>query len=283
MVRSSLLAPSAPRSERDLDLEAASASARITVHPFTGAFANPSHESAFAAQLFRLAFPCHTLLMGLTLAVNIGLALMTPPDTGKRAFRGIFVLGPALSLVGRVLLHRMHDLVRSQRIGSWTWTILLVLHHVTNTSGYVTAPAKVCALTWLDMKYLIVYPLVDLAVAILNWTHGMGCLHKTVLIGIMLADSLVAIAVCGEAALAVALCDMGALLLGSVVAHMAELYLRHSYAEKEDKRRQKEKVDEDKRRLEERNEQLQAEKERLLYDGQRRGRPIDDDDRTPRH
>ena len=31
-------------------------------------------------------------------------------------------------------------------------------------------------------------------------------------------------------------------------------------------------------RLEERNEQLQAEKERLLYDVQRRGRPLDDDD-----
>ena len=64
---------------------------------------------------------------------------------------------------------------------------------------------------------------------------------------------------------------LGVVVLGAATTHMAELHLRHSYAEKE-------RTDEDKRRLEERNEQLQAEKERMLYDMQRRGRPLEDED-----
>ena len=39
------------------------------VHPVTGAFAEPSHETAFAAQLFRTAFPCHVVLLALTYKV----------------------------------------------------------------------------------------------------------------------------------------------------------------------------------------------------------------------
>ena len=37
--------------------------ANIVMHPVTGTFADPMHESAFAAQFFRLAFPCHAFLM----------------------------------------------------------------------------------------------------------------------------------------------------------------------------------------------------------------------------
>ena len=71
------------------------------------------------------------------------------------------------------------------------------------------------------------------------------------------------------------------LAVGSV-SHLARLLL-HQDEEKlarlllhqdEEKRR----LVQEKLRLEERNEQLQAEKERLLYDVQRRGRPLDDDD-----
>lgn len=52
---------------------------------------------------------------------------------------------------------------------------------------------------------------------------------------------------------------------------MAELYLRHNYAKQH-------RLAEDKRQLEERTEQLLCEKERLLYDVQRRGHPLDDED-----
>ena len=44
-----LLARNAPRSERDPELGAASI-ADIVLHPVTGAFADPFHESAFGAQ-----------------------------------------------------------------------------------------------------------------------------------------------------------------------------------------------------------------------------------------
>ena len=50
-----LLASNAPRSEHD--------PANIVMHPVTGTFADPMHESAFAAQFCRLAFPCHAFLM----------------------------------------------------------------------------------------------------------------------------------------------------------------------------------------------------------------------------
>ena len=58
-----LLLSSAPRSEHDPDpcpdLEAAAPNiaAAIAMNPVTGAFADPSHEAACAAQLFRLSRP----------------------------------------------------------------------------------------------------------------------------------------------------------------------------------------------------------------------------------
>ena len=48
-----------------------------------------------------------------------------------------------LGLGGRVLLHRLDDLVRAQRIGSWTWTVLLVMSRV-DIFGYITNPASEC-------------------------------------------------------------------------------------------------------------------------------------------
>ena len=78
------------------------------------------------------------------------------------------------------------------------------------------------------------------------------------------------------------ICAMGVIVLGSATTHTAELYLRRSYAEKVQAKVQEQQSRTEEaargRRLEERNEQLQAEKERLLYDVQRRGRPLDDDD-----
>ena len=72
----SLLARDAPRSERDPDLQAAATN--LAMRPFTGTFADSSHESAFAAQLFRLAFPAHILLMALSLALSIWETLAWP-------------------------------------------------------------------------------------------------------------------------------------------------------------------------------------------------------------
>jgi len=61
-----LLTRAVPRSEHDADLEAAAANLTMGMHRVTGAFEDPSHESAFAAQLFRQAYLVHILLMGFT-------------------------------------------------------------------------------------------------------------------------------------------------------------------------------------------------------------------------
>ena len=83
--------------------------------------------------------------------------------------------------------------------------------------------------------------------------------------------SIIKLAVCDdERTLTAVLYEIAALNAGFVAAHMLELYMRSSYVERV----------EEKRRLEVRMEQLKAEKERLLHDLQRRGRPLDDDNRN---
>ena len=100
----SLLAPHAQRSDRDPDLdpdlEAAAAGLAMPTHPVTGAFTDPAHESAFAAQYFRLAYPGHFLLMALATAIIFCTMLVLPPDL--RAVWGLLTLCVTLCLVGRV-------------------------------------------------------------------------------------------------------------------------------------------------------------------------------------
>ena len=115
-----ILARSAPRSERDPDLEATTA--KLAMHPVTGTFADPALELAFAAQLFRTAYPFHAFLMAL-LAAYTWIALTTLPD--RRVFFVTIALLTALGLLGRTLLHRMENSVGAQRIGSWTWTAIV--------------------------------------------------------------------------------------------------------------------------------------------------------------
>jgi len=274
-----LLARDAPRSEHDPDpcpdLEAAAAN--IAMHPFTGAFADASHETAFTAHLFRMAFPCHVSLMALILPLIGWTAFLTPLDLWP--FLSVLAFCITLGLVGRVLVHRMDDTVRGQRLGSWTWTATVVLVVAIDVVAYVEHVAQACGPVALHNEWIIQ----AVAGSLVNGSHGLGFGHKLGLIGLMLLDGLYAIALCGEVALA---CE-SLLGVGFVVAHLVEMHLRHSYVEKqrqaEDKRRLEERMDKESRRLEERNEQLRAEKERLLYDNelQRRGRPLDDgDDRS---
>ena len=105
-----LLARNALRSEHDPEHDPEHGpplADSIAMHPVTGAFTDPAHESAFAAQLFRMAFPAHGLLMALSLAASTWLALTTPPEL--RVSLGMFVLFMTVMMVGRILLHRMCD------------------------------------------------------------------------------------------------------------------------------------------------------------------------------
>eukprot|EP00964_Phaeocystis_antarctica_P119562 scaffold83287_cov73-Phaeocystis_antarctica.AAC.1 len=121
-----LLAGDAPRSENDPDLKAASvaAAASIAMHPVTGAFADPTHELAFAAHFFRLSFGGHVLLMALYIATLMWVTLSTPPEVWP--LMGSWAFTTLLGLIGRVLIDQWDDTARAQQMGSWTWTILMV-------------------------------------------------------------------------------------------------------------------------------------------------------------
>ena len=263
--RNAEILATAARSERDPDLEAAPAN--LAMHPVTGAFEDPALESTFAAQLFRTAYPFHAFLMAL-LEAYIWIALTTLPD-----LRGFFVtvaLLIALGLLGRTLLHRMADSVGAQRIGSWTWTATVVLVCVVDIAGCIIEPvvawAAVGGLYRTGLQLVMV-----LAVAVTNGSLGMSFAHKFALALPVPVCSIIKLAVCDdERTLTAVLYEIAALNAGFVAAHMLELYMRSSYVERV----------EEKRRLEARMEQLKAEKERLLYDLQRRGRPLDDDNRS---
>ena len=259
--------------------EAAPAANPIAVHPVTGTFADPTHERAFAAQLFRMAYPFHAFLMALMLAAYIWIALTSSWEVQKLYVPVALLI--ALGLIGRVHLHRMADSVRGQQLGSWTWAATITFDCVLNIGGFIFAKVATCAVAR-GLYSAGLYPLMVLAVALTNGSHGMGFAHKFALVLPVLAVNILKFNKCDDKhALAEALGEFGMLVAGFVAAHMAELYMRHLYAAhtaevEEDKQR----LEGDKRRVEERNEQLQAEKERLLYDVQRRGRPIDDDNRS---
>ena len=176
-----------------------------------------------------------------------------------------------------MLLHR-YDAVRSQRIGSWLWTFCLLTSTIADSSFTVMASAAICVPN--QVKFLP--PLLLIATALVNGSHGMRFTHKCALIGLLLLDNLLLVAVCGMSAVGVALCQAVAIIVGAIVTHVAELYMRQSYLVLEEKLLQESGQLEETRQLKVRNEQLQAEKERLLYDNelQRRGRPIDDDNRS---
>ena len=86
--KTTLLACSETRSEREIeDLEAAevntasttrTAAASIAMHRFTGTFADRSHESAYAARIFRMAFPYHAFLLALILAAAVWVVHQAP-------------------------------------------------------------------------------------------------------------------------------------------------------------------------------------------------------------
>ena len=262
-----LLARDALRSEEAAeDLEATAAN--IAMHPVTGMFAAP-HESAFAAHAFRLAFPVHTFLMALSLGLIVWMALTSPAEL--QVLWVIIIVCVTLGLVGRARLHVWRDSARSQRVGSWTWTILLVTGLVADMGRFAASPPAACAEALYSQYKAIA---ISLAIALVNGTHGLGFVQKLALMALILTDCIVKITVCGEAELGPMACGTGGVAaLGAATAHMAEMHLRHSYAEKE-------RTDVDKRQLKERNEQLQAEKERLMYDMLRRGQIIDDDSRS---
>ena len=260
----------------------------IAMCPVTGAFTDPAHESAFASRLFRAAFPSHVFLMALCTATSTWVALQyyavwRATQRGlvrsivSQACWGIVVLGLALGLVGRVVIHRMDDSVRSQRIGSWTWTAVLVLIVMVDLGTYSLVPqSSICAANH-HLAANILLPLLSIAITLINASHGLCFVHKAALIGLMMVDCLISYALC-VISVEGALAYEALLVVGFVVMHLAEMRWRRSYVKKQHERRLQNKEMQERRGLEQRNEQLQTSNERLLYDMQHRGRPLDDDE-----
>ena len=244
---------------------AAQPAAAASMHRVTGRFADPSHEATFAAQLFRMAYPTHVFLMALVLTYSTWSALMEPH---MRAYLAVSGCALGFGLIGRMLLHRIgrHDPMRSQWMGSWAWIVLTALSNATDVVEIMVAPAAACE-SYVQAKYML--PFVFTSLALVMGTQGLGFASKFALIAMALVENFVWVAACHNPELDPWLvCSAGALVIGSAATHTAELFLRCSYAEKVLAKIQ----------LEERNEQLKAEKERLLYDVQRRGRPLEDED-----
>ena len=259
--------------------------ALTTMHPITGAFGDPERESAFATHFFRLAFPFHAFLMALLIPLTAWAAKGAPSELRPVWYTRSLLC--SISLVGRVLTHRIEDPVRSQRVGAWCWTALVLLSCcVLDVYNFWRAPAISCGQASREVAAI---PLIYLGAALTNGTHGLSFEYKAALLGLVLAvDIFAPVAACGSFLLLPLIFIMAAGVTGFVLAHMAELLWRHSisstHAEMErlaeGQRSLEEKLGDETRRLEERNEQLRAEKERLLYDNalQRRGRHFDDND-----
>jgi hypothetical protein len=204
--------------------------AAANMHGITGTFADPSHEAAFAAQLFRMAYPAHVLLMALLLTGLSGIALVEPDMPFWVVISGCAF---GLGLICRVLLHRTgrHDPVRSQWMGSSAWVVLYALLFAAGMVNFVVAPAGICARESL-VQAIYMNTFAYLSVALINGTHGLGFACKFALNAMALIDCLVGIATCHDPELDPWLvCAMGVVVLGSAATHTAELFLRRSYAE----------------------------------------------------
>jgi hypothetical protein len=280
-----LLDPDTPRSDRDPEAAAAVPDDCFARHPITGAFTKPAVESAFSVGAFRDAFPLHAVLLAVAVVVQLNLARQTlhaiavMPSGSPNARNVVLSLSIIciIGLVGRVRLHCMQDLqVRSQRLGSALWTASVVLVFVVGAnynvnvivSAYVTRSGRTC--TAMRTQHLQ-SPILYLIFALVNGSHGMGFLHKTALLVLVLISDLMMRVVCDE--LALALSSAGALVVGYVAAHLAELHMRRAFAEKrhlvEEKRRdqeRREQAEERQEQAETRQEQLQTAMERLQYD-----------------
>ena len=269
-----LIARDAARSEYDPDLEAAAAAAAtpIAIHPVTGAFADPTHERAFAA---------HIVMMVLNISIIAWAASSKDPAVWLIAI--VWVVLMSLGLIGRVRIHQWDDTVRAQRVGARIWTALVVGSIAGDVIGLRLATPATCEAA--TSVYDGIYGGLSIAwIVLLNGTHGMGFAHKFGLFCSVPLECFCYIGACSLGWMHLP-ASVGASFAAFGLAHLAEMHARHSYADKqrlEGKQRRLEvqihAETAESRRLEERNEQLRAEKERLMYDVQRRGNPLDDDD-----
>ena len=276
-----LIPRDAPQSEDDPDIEAAAMSGvatPIAMHPVTGAFADPTHELAFAAHFFRLCFGGHMVSMALIVFTPAWAALSgaIPTDSKNLLPFAFFVLVGLLGQISRVRIHQWDDTVRAQRMGARIWTALMALNMATDFLELMFSKAASCK-DVASITASIYCSIWMVWLVLLTGSHGMSFTHKFGLTCALTLDPFLLMSACGLG-LAPYPALAGASLAVFGMAHLAEMHVRHSYANTQRLEVQMNAKAEESRRLEERNEQLRAEKERLMYDMQRRGNPLDDVD-----
>ena len=149
------------------------------------------------------------------------------------------------------------------------WKVVTPLGIASIFVKLLVAPAAACE-SAARAKYRISF--VYVSMTLLNQSYGLGFASKFATVAMHLVNVHMFTWPCHNHELDPWLvCAMGVIVLVFAAAHTAELFLRRSYAGKVQITMQEQ-------QLEERNEQLKAEKERLLYDVQRRGHPLDDND-----
>ena len=199
-----------------------------------------------------------------------------------RPYWVIILVGVALGLVGRVAVHRMDDSARGQRMGSRTWTALLLLIVIMDLVGYVVGtsvqPYDCATITPSEqLPANVLFPLLSIAITMINGSYGLCFVHKAALVGLMMLDCLTSTAICilcAEAALAYEVM----LVVGFVVVHLAEMRWRRSYVEKLSRvaheRRLQNEERQERRGLEQRNEQLLQTSNDRLRDSEQRNEQL---------
>ena len=208
-----LLEPGARRSEHP-------EAARFAMRPVTGAFLDPSIESAFGAHLFHVSFPIHVFLFGFLFVVSVWITAVAPKDE-VGAWK-IILLGTVLGMAGRVLLHVSHwsmeDTVIAQRIGSRSWLALMAVCNLVLVADLLANPAIECLAAERDILMvsavptqqpagltrvltpcsppMLCQPLTGLALALVNGSHGMTFAPKICMIGFLILVDLIALAIC---------------------------------------------------------------------------------------
>ena len=258
-----------------------------TVHPITGTFAESDTAAAFRSKVFRFMLPMHVV----ALAALVATGVVFESDSVVGGALTMSLLLTSIGVLGistRIAVHRWEDQDQGQRYGAFGWTTCVVSGCVAECIAYV--PGLHLSSVMCEASSMYASPLVPALFAIITASHGMEFWHTLSLTSLALFKQTFVHIMCG---MSPQTCNL-VLVAVCAAGHFVQLHARHAFLWQsehlqtrlggmrqlnEAQRRLEESwLLEEKRQLEERNEQLRAEKERLMYDVQRRGRPLDEDD-----
>ena len=200
-----------------------------SMHPITGAFTDHTHTTDFETKAFRHMAGVHVALIGLMAVSDTFLAISTPSDaTSVFTLHVVYASLDVMGLVIRAWLHRMSDFARAQHVGSVIWSTLNVMDAALYLMSF-TDPRSACeGLSLEDTSDLLMTPLWMLVYASVNATFGLRFWHKSGLIMLCLCLWVLPGALTCHARTTSALCG-GALVLGYLGTHVAEMFARHGY------------------------------------------------------